>query len=55
MDTLSPCAQEEGTEHPLQKALQSLPSSETYPCVDYQDETYLCGGKRLVRERHGTH
>ncbi|WP_104751367.1 hypothetical protein [Helicobacter salomonis] len=33
------------------KVIESLPSLEAYPCVDYHDDTYLCGGKRLVRER----
>ncbi|WP_104696061.1 hypothetical protein [Helicobacter salomonis] len=33
------------------KLIEALPSLEAYPCVDYHDDTYLCGGKRLVRER----
>ncbi|WP_120952205.1 hypothetical protein [Helicobacter sp. L8] len=34
------------------KIIESLPTQESYPCVDYHDDTYLCGGKRLIKDRY---
>ncbi|GMB93264.1 hypothetical protein NHP200010_09780 [Helicobacter bizzozeronii] len=37
----------------VSKVIEPLPTQEdSYPCVDYRDEIYLCGGKRLVKDRY---
>ncbi|CCB80758.1 hypothetical protein [Helicobacter bizzozeronii] len=49
---LSPLSAEQIARLRFDKVVKPMPTQDNaYPCVDYRDELYLCGGKRLIKPR----